>query len=205
MKIQIQFLALILIVSAGPALASEVRAKVRIAPGPAGSPALSGAVEDDLVVVWIDGPPRGALPKTKPSMSQRGLRFAPAFQVVVAGQTVAMPNDDDVAHNVFSYSPSQRFNLGLYPKGESKDVVFDYPGVVDIYCSIHRAMKAKILVVPNEYYVLGRIGEQLTLHNVPPGSWKLKVWHRQFGIQETKVVVTERGKVSVPVTLGANV
>lgn len=191
-------LSIFLVCFAGTSFASEVKSKVTIAPESA-----AAAADDDVVVVWIDGPQRVALPKAKPAMSQRGLRFAPAFQVIVAGQTVVMPNDDDVAHNVFSYSPAQRFNLGLYPKGESKDVTFENPGVIDIYCSIHRTMKAKILVVPNEHYVVGRVGEQLTLHNVPAGTWKLKVWHRQFGIQDMELVVTERGKVSVPITLGA--
>src|SRR5262249_39814956 len=90
------------------------------------------------VVVWVEGIRKPAVVKKRAAISQTGMRFSPSLLVVVAGQTVEMPNDDNVAHNVFSYSPAKKFNLGLYPKGESKTVTFDQPGLVDLFCSIHR-------------------------------------------------------------------
>ena len=46
-----------------------------------------------------------------------------------------MPNDDVIFHSVFSYSTPNDFDLGLYPRGESRgERRFQYPGVVRICC-----------------------------------------------------------------------
>jgi plastocyanin len=68
---------------------------------------------------------------------QRNARFTPEFLAIRAGQTVEMPNDDAIFHNVFSFSKPNHFDLGLYPAGESRRVTFAHAGVVKIYCSIH--------------------------------------------------------------------
>src|SRR5262249_12598292 len=95
-------------------------------------------------VVWLEGAPATAwaVPKDAALISQRGARFKPEFLVVAAGQTVNMPNDDRITHNVFSVSPPKKFDLGHYPQGQSKAVRFDNPGVVDLFCNIHENMHA---------------------------------------------------------------
>src|SRR5262245_63482085 len=71
------------------------------------------------VVVWVDGPKVPEPPVAKIVLTQKDMAFSPHLLVVVAGQTVLMPNEDDLAHNVFSTSEAQRFNLGIYAKGET--------------------------------------------------------------------------------------
>src|SRR5262244_1577762 len=73
-------------------------------------------------VVWLEGQASFAPSKVRPVMAQRGGQFAPPFLVVVAGETVEMPNQDDVAHNVYSVSAAKSFNLGYYAKGDHKFV-----------------------------------------------------------------------------------
>ena len=65
-----------------------------------------------------------------------------------------MPNDDVIFHNVFSYSTPNDFDLGLYPRGESRAKTFQYPGVVRIYCSIHESMNATIFVAPSIWHAV---------------------------------------------------
>lgn len=65
---------------------------------------------------------------------------------VKQGDRVAFKNADRVSHNVFSLSPTLMFDLGTYPKGESRTVQFDKKGEVDIECAIHPYMKMKVIV-----------------------------------------------------------
>ena len=108
---------------------------------------------DDIVVYLeeVSAPHDLALPSA-PTLTQRGMSFDPSVLVVVAGQEVGFPNEDPYYHNVFSYSPAKRFDLGRYTKGKSKSVVFEDPGVVQVFCDIHSDMKGTILVLQNPYF-----------------------------------------------------
>lgn len=69
---------------------------------------------------------------------------------VTLGDSVDFRNDDPFFHNVFSLSGPARFDLGIFPKGESRTVTFDKVGEVEIECSIHPYMHLKIEVVEHE-------------------------------------------------------
>jgi len=62
------------------------------------------------------------------------------------GDTVTFRNDDEFAHNVFSLSDSQSFDLGSYKKGETRNVKLTAPGTIEVECAIHPEMKMKIEV-----------------------------------------------------------
>ena len=62
------------------------------------------------------------------------------------GDSIRFLNEDPWVHNVFSLSPAKKFDLGSYPKGESKTVTFDAPGEVEIECSIHPQMQLHLKV-----------------------------------------------------------
>jgi plastocyanin len=127
-------------------------------------------------VVWLDGAPVLIAGKADPVMVQSGGQFVPNFLVVVVGQTVDMPNDDQVAHNVYSLSGAKNFNLGYYAKGELKTVTFDRPGVVDVLCLIHSFMRARILVLSSSSYSSIATDGSFRIRNVPAGSFTLKFW-----------------------------
>ncbi len=172
-----------------PILAGEIVGMV----GPA-----TGSSTAPQAVVWIENAPSVVdVSNTKNTLSQRNVTFSPSMMVVVVGQTVDMPNDDNIAHNVFSYSPAKQFNLGIYPKGESRAVTFNKPGLVDVFCSIHRNMNAKIFVVPNEFYATGEMGSRYRIKDVPAGTYTLKAWHKDFSEQSKAVTVPISGEVVV--------
>ena len=164
---------------------------------------LRGVVTDEhqtpesqsLVVAWIEGLEPGEPVEERAEISQSGLQFHPRVLTVTVGQTVDFPNADDVAHNVFSMSKAKRFKLGIYPKGESREVTFEKPGVIDLFCSIHRHMHAVIVVTPSEHRTISRLGETWEITNVPPGSHTLKVWNPAHRLIERAVTLVE-GKAS---------
>ena len=73
-----------------------------------------------------------------------------AFTVPVVkakvGDTITFKNDDEFAHNVFSLSDVQSFDLGSYKKGELRTVKLTAPGTIEVECAIHPEMKMKIEV-----------------------------------------------------------
>ena len=75
---------------------------------------------------------------------QRGNEFSVKSIKVKVGDAVGFMNEDPHFHNVFSLSDAKSFDLGSYPKGQSRKVVFDKPGQVEIECAIHPKMKMTV-------------------------------------------------------------
>lgn len=162
-------------------------------------PAKSGAGAP--VAVWVNTGDGRPAPAGKLTITQRNLEFSPSLLVITAGQTVAMPNEDDVAHNVFSASSARAFNLGIYPKGQNKEVTFTEPGIVELRCSMHRRMGATIVVSPSRHHAIGHVGERFEIANVPAGTYELRAWSRDLGEFQGKVVVPPAGAVDAKVVL----
>jgi len=72
--------------------------------------------------------------------------FAVGVLKAKVGDTVTFRNDDEFAHNVFSLSDVQSFDLGSYKKGEVRSVKLTAPGTIEVECAIHPEMKMKIEV-----------------------------------------------------------
>ena len=131
-------------------------------------------------------------------MKQQGLRFDPHILVVQVGTEVAFPNFDPVYHNVFSPSPTKLFNLGVYPPGESRSVVLDRPGMVEILCHLHPHMYGIIVVLATPYFTQTDDKGAFALRDIEPGVYRLKYWSEHCGeglirtvdlTQEKEVVV----------------
>jgi plastocyanin len=144
------------------------------------SVALSGVRLADVspAVVYLEPldapPPR---PRTAPAeLRQHDARFQPGFLVVSVGQPVAMPNDDTIFHNIFSYSRPNDFDLGLYRGGESRSVSFRHAGPVRIYCSIHDRMNGLIFVSPSPWFAVPSASGGYRIDAVPAGNYRVRVW-----------------------------
>jgi hypothetical protein len=93
------------------------------------------------------------------------------------GSSVDFPNSDKVYHNVFSLSKTRRFDLGRYPRGQSRSVVFDRTGVVRVFCEIHSHMSAYILVFAHRFFAVSDVDGRFRIDGIPPGSYTLAVWN----------------------------
>jgi hypothetical protein len=92
---------------------------------------------------------------------------------------VDLPNLDPIFHNAFSNFAGPPFDTGLYPPGGTRKIRFTRDGVVRVFCNIHSAMSAVILVVNTGWHaVTGRDGA-FKIEGVPPGDYRLKVWHER--------------------------
>ena len=81
------------------------------------------------------------------TVGQEDKKFSVSTLTVKVGDQVRFLNNDPFFHNIFSLSDIKTFDLGSYPKGQSRTVTFTNPGTVEIECAIHPDMKLKVEVV----------------------------------------------------------
>jgi plastocyanin len=169
----------------------EPRTAVSRYPSPGGP--LQRTIDPIPTAVFIEGPVPGApaWPRLSAAViAQRDLRFSPSLLVIPRGTSVSFPNEDSEFHNVFSYSETKRFDLGRYPKGESKRVSFDKPGIVKTYCEVHPWMRAAILVLESPCYAIASGDGSFSIEGVPPGRYSLVAWNIDAGSKKMAVEVT---------------
>ena len=110
-------------------------------------------------------------------IAQRNKQFEPRVLVVPLGTSVAFPNRDTVRHHVYSFSPTKTFELKLYTGTAANPVVFDRSGIAVLGCNIHDNMAAWVVVVETPYYGRSARAGTVVIANVPPGSYRMRVWH----------------------------
>lgn len=169
-----------------------------------GAPTASRTVQAVPAVVFVKGPVAGqrtGSPLTPPTMAQQDTGFVPSALVVPVGTTVSFPNGDPFFHNVFSYSATARFDLGRYPRGEAKEVTFDKPGIVKVYCEVHEFMRAVIVVVENPFHAVADAGGRFRIQGMPEGTYTFVVWHPDLDPVERQLRVTAGGTIRLDAEL----
>ena len=132
-----------------------------------------------LAVVYLEGSfaKPGSLPTKQ--IVQKDLTFFPALLPVRVGTKVEFPNlEEDTYHNIFSYSPAKRFDLGRY-RPEEKPIpsqIFDVAGLVTLRCDIHEHMRALVLVLDTPHFVVTDNDGGYRLTGLPAGRYTLKAW-----------------------------
>lgn len=138
------------------------------------------AEEAREAVVYFRAPGLAApTPGADYEMRTEGKQFMPRALPVPVGATVRFPNFDPILHNVFSGSGSERFDLGLYGRGDGRTQVFDTPGLVRVYCNVHHDMVGHILVLDTPHFARPEADGGFRLQ-IPDGiDGELFVWHER--------------------------
>jgi plastocyanin len=147
------------------------------------------ATQPPLAVVYLDGSFPVLTSHSTTQVAQKDLAFLPALLPVQVGTTIEFPNLDDTYHNIFSYSPAKRFDLGRYRPEERPipSVLFDMPGLVTLRCDIHEHMRGLILVLKTPYFVITDEGGRFRLSGLPSGHYTLKAWIDSKTTREQRV------------------
>jgi plastocyanin len=147
-------------------------------------------------LVWLDA--AGRAPK-KPAgqftMTTRSKTFLPHVMAVPAGSSVSFPNEDPIAHNLFSLTPGNTFDLGLYRRGAGKTHKFETPGTVNVYCNVHPNMSAVVHVMSTPYYGFTDTNGNYSFE-VPPGKYRVTAWNEQGGTASSDIEIKADGSVA---------
>jgi len=145
-------------------------------------------------IVWIPAlvpaSPAAAAGGPAPAMAQQDKHFVPHVLAVAAGTDVSFPNLDPIFHNVFSLTPENKFDLGLYRKGAAKSMRLGAPALVRVYCNIHSDMAAFVMVFDRSTAFTVADGDGgYRLPAIPAGQYNVSIWNERTGEQIQKVTI----------------
>jgi plastocyanin len=147
-------------------------------------------------LVWLDAAGKTfKKPASTFTMTTRSKTFLPHVLAVPAGSSISFPNEDPIAHNLFSLTPGNTFDLGLYRRGAGKTHKFETPGTVNVYCNVHPNMSAVVHVMSTPYYGFADANGNYSF-DVPAGKYRVTAWNEQGGIQSADIEVGADGKVT---------
>ena len=132
-----------------------------------------------VVAVPVDGNLRLPAKPRDDTVDQVDKQFVPKVMAVAVGTSVFFPNNDNIRHQVYSFSAAKRFELPLYAGVPAQPVVFDKPGVVVLGCNIHDWMVGYIYVSESPYFAKTGATGKATLADLPPRAYVVRVWHPQ--------------------------
>jgi len=208
---------------AGPAVAGDVegtvsisgkvrefkRGKTRETPGYVNPQAYNASdhpptrSELDNVVVYLSGEGLKCTPKTgkEPgnTIRQKNYQFNPHVLVVPKGSKVYFKNEDSFIHRVYSVSEPARFDFRGFKDERNEE--FPTMGEVELFCGIHTGMNAYIIVTANDYFARADASGHYVIKNVPPGTYKLTIWHPRLDPVEKTVTVPKSGNATMDVSL----
>lgn len=131
----------------------------------------------------------------KYTLDQRKCEYDPHVLLLPLGSDMEIVNNDPILHNVHVYEGDQRtvFNIAQPVKGFRFPVkYFKTPGIYSAMCDAgHPWMSAYVIVAEHPYYALSSANGRYTLENVPPGTYKIKMWHEGVTVARTEM---EAGK-----------
>jgi plastocyanin len=147
-----------------------------------------GGVE--YAVVYLEGV-KGKKEKVSPSkyvVDQKGCEYQPHVLIVNHGDEFTVENSDPLFHNVHGYYASDHssaFNIAEPVKGMKMVQRVKTPGMYLLECDVHPWMNCYVYVSGDGYAAVTDKNGKYTIADVPPGKYKLVMWHEGW---ETKVV-----------------
>ena len=142
-----------------------------------------------------------AAPTQPVLMVTRRKQFQPRLLPVVVGSRVRFPNEDPILHNVFSTSPDNSFDAGLYGNGAGVEHLFANPGLVKVYCNVHHSMFGFILVLDTPHFTRADKRGAFGLTNISSGEGDLVVFHDRAQPWRSRVDPLRSGPLDIRLDL----
>lgn len=184
------------------------------------------------VVVYIESIEKGkSFAESKPPrIEAMDCRFLPFVNVVRDQRDVVVVNMDPAMHDIQAYEtshlgPRVLFNIPLpiskrYPNkaGLSANFSKHYEGdpvtqtvhmtknrkVFVMQCGFHAYMESWALVADHPYYTVTDEHGQFSLSEIPPGTYKLVVWHPYVRDSvEQEFTISEKGETTLDIKIEA--
>lgn len=131
----------------------------------------------------------------KVRLNQTRCEYSPHVMIVPPGSQLEIVNNDVILHNVHAYdflkASRSIFNIAQPIKGQCtpiKESQLSQAGLIETTCDAgHPWMSAYIMVAPHPYYAVTDANGNFSLNGIPPGGYKLKMWHEGVAITKTEL------------------
>ena len=154
-----------------------------------------GGLKD--VVVVVEGVQRGKpFTFTNAQVEANVCQFLPFVTVVSDKRQLSVTNRDPVSHDIQGYAYDQAgVDIVLHrPSLKSTgttDIVHLVKGrkVFTMQCVMHPYMQNWGYAIDNPYYAVTDQDGAFSIGDLPPGTYRVKVWHPILGVQERELMV----------------
>ena len=163
------------------------------------------------VVVRLVGVERGKplIPSESPlilEIESKKCRFSPHLSVAAVGTILEIRNLDPILHNLHVRRET-RFGptvMNVFQPAGTRSVQkpFSEAGRLDVRCDVHAFMSASIHVFDHPYFTTTDHTGSFAMTKVPPGVYKLQIWHEQFGARERMIKVPPGEDVTLEMEIG---
>jgi hypothetical protein len=154
-------------------------------------------------IIYLVEIERGKKWGTEPAtLDNRECIFEPRVGIARHRGEVTITNSDPLLHNtnlVLHEGARTLGNVSLPRQGQTSNQRLRKEGLVEIKCDVHPWMKAFLFVTPHPYAVVSAADGTFTLDGVPPGTYKVKIWHELLGEKEMNVTVEANGTATLDV------
>ncbi len=144
------------------------------------------------VVVTVDGVRGGKKPARDVTvgLDNQTCRFVPHVQVAEVGQWLELHNSDPILHNADARLGQETlFNVALTPDRRVRKPLAR-AGLVGITCDVrHTWMSAFVAVTDHPYHTVTDAYGAYEIRDLPPGKYRLRVWHEELGSQEQPLTI----------------
>jgi plastocyanin len=139
---------------------------------------------------------------TKATLDQNGCVYKPHVVVAPAGATMDILNSDGILHNIHTYSTANpAFNKAQPKFKKVLTADFNKPETIKVTCDAHGWMLGWIVVSDHPYVAVTDEKGEFTLKDVPPGQYKLEIWHETLGKSTKEVTVKPKEETKVQIEL----
>jgi hypothetical protein len=158
-------------------------------------------------VVSIEGITKGKAWATERFiLDQKGCEFQPYLQVMRNGGELVVLNSDPMLHNIHTHeliggAKRTLFNVAqpkLKPK-ITQTIKVSRGKTIRVECDAHDFMLGWLVVSEHPYATVVDEQGAFEIADVPPGTYKVRVWHPFLGEQVQEVTIPAEGRVSVTV------
>lgn len=157
---------------------------------------LSSANEVKNAFVIVEGVKEGkAAPKKDITINNNKCKFEPLVSISYVKSNYEVKNSDPILHNTNMGKEVRKgvrqtvYNLAL----PFKDQVIKKPnrsaGLINIKCDAHPWMRAYVYSSRHPYVAISDASGNFEIKDLPPGKYKVRVWHEGFEdiVQEVEV------------------
>lgn len=159
-------------------------------------------------LVWVAGVSTGkSLPvERRLEVASEDCEIDPRVQGTVEGAAVNVFNDDKVIHRLVFLRAGTNDTLVVTPFFNIGQVVATEklakePGVVEVRCVQHAWTRGYVAVFDHPYFAVTEKDGRFSIGSLPPGSYRLMVWHEGMAKPREQAVTIGTGESTVDVTL----
>ena len=139
----------------------------------------------------------------------KNCNFGPFTGVLARDEPIQFSNNDSIKHTLHTYVKRGTkatilktvHNRGIPPAAAIEETftnrTLPHPGVVAVTCDRHDFMENWLYVIDNPYFAISDENGNFAIEDIPPGNYRLVVWHPVLGTLSQTVTVSPQKDANV--------